>query len=457
MLKKMFESGVNVDKIQKDGLVPIGDLIEGILRIGNMGDIWAVVGLLHRSQLCSPFFKISALQDTANSTWVSAHLSSGGLGLQGDDYLNLRDDARDDYLRDDYLEKRDDSYANAHKVYKRQLGKPSTWTAQLRQQYLKYVQALFSLAGHNSTDASLHANNVMQLESKLASLSETPKLQRRQKQNFNYKFKIVDLKRHAPNIDFQEFYKQVGFTNLSEFIIQSPSYVSKLSELLAVTDISIVKSYLKFHLLKGAAPFLSEPFVNANFDFYLKTVKGIQHQSPRHLRVVRKISAVLEDPVAQLYVKKHFSPDKKKVAEDMVQSILVVFKTALENTPWMQPATKKNALLKLSKLSIKIGYPESWNDFSSLESQISSTASYLTNIRIAGASSYKINIIDKVNKLVDKSKWSQMAPFDVNAYYNFKLNEMVFPAVLYHFNYRPSSSRHSFFLQRMKALSENRQ
>jgi putative endopeptidase len=436
MLKQIFVSGLNTDKIASDALTPIQDLIDAISQIKKIGDIWPVVAQMHRDQLATPFFKITALSDTTNSSWVSAHLSSGGLGLSGDDLLDLYH----------IVEAESDKHERHNMLYKRQLGKQSSWSSQIRAQYLKYVSALLSLSGHDSTVASIQANNIVQFESKMALLTEMPNLQRRQKsQKFNYKFKIVDLKPHVPNIDFQEFFQELGFTNLTDFIIQSPSYVSKLSELLAVTDVNIVKSYLKFHLLMGSAPFLSEPFVNENFDFFIRTVKGIQRQSPRHLRVVRKIALVLQDPIAQHYVNKHFSPEKKKVAEELVQSILVVFKTALENTLWMQPATKKNALSKLSKLSVKIGYPNSWADFSSLETQISSTASYLTNIRIAGASSYKINIIDKVNKQVDKSKWTSMAPFDVNAYYNFKLNEMVFPAVLYDFNIKAKLQPPFFF------------
>jgi putative endopeptidase len=295
---------------------------------------------------------------------------------------------------------------------------------------------MFLLSGMSKPDAELQSKNVMELETQIAAVS-LKMVERRDPVKTYNKRTLAEIKTIATNIEFDTVFGGLAIANFGDIIVESPLYFEKLSTILGNTEVGLIKSYLRYHILKSAAPFISEEFEMEHFNFFKKILNGIEAMEPRWKRVLSVVSNHLSDPISQIYVEKHFSPQAKKAAFDMVQYIIegfllitVAFKEAIQQASWMQEVTKKKALEKLSKFNVKIGFPDKWKDFSPLDSKISRQSSYLANIRVASEFVYKIDELDTLNRGVDKTKW-EMAPFMVNAYFHPTMNEIVFPAVIF--------------------------
>lgn len=266
---------------------------------------------------------------------------------------------------------------------------------------------------------------MLEFETKMAAVS-LKMVERRDPVKTYNKRTVAEIKLLSANIGWDTFFSGIGILNFGDVVIESPTYFSALSELLAQVPISSIKSYLKFHILSSSAPYLSKVFVDEHFNFYKKTLNGIPENEPRWKRILSVVSSTLSDPVSKKYVEKHFSKEAKDSANEMVQYIILAFKERINAAPWMQAVTKQKALDKVANFKAKIGFPDKWNDFTPLDGKLSRKNAYLSNIRIANTFVFQMDELDRINKDVDKTKW-EMAPFMVNAYFHPTMNEIVFP------------------------------
>lgn len=451
IVAQLYRSGMNTQKIEEDGLHPVTDLLELVSKIQTKADFWYVFGKLQKEQHATPFFRLSAGPSARNASWAVLHIEPGGLGLSGDDvdpnpyvgfelelgnppdrYASERGQIMNSNIQLGLAPKAEQGIngmgPGAHEQhYRSNQQKINNGRTKLIQQYAQYITNLFEFSGTELNDASYQARNIINFESLLSGINQNQNY-RQESAPIKTWFSQLEIQQTAPNVDFNAIFMTIGIKNPTDIVLRRPQYLQKLSEILGSTDMNTLKSYLKFQVLFNAAPHINEVFRNEHFKFYYKSRKRIESEAPRWTKVVRKVSKVLEDPVSELYVEKYFSPEAKKSALEMVSYIISSFKEAIEHAEWLLPSTKRNAIYKLSKLNVKIGHPDKFDDYSPLQSQISEDNPYLSNIRAAKEYNFKLNTINKINQPVDRNKWTAMSPFEVNAYYNFKMNEIVFPA-----------------------------
>jgi putative endopeptidase len=284
------------------------------------------------------------------------------------------------------------------------------------------------LGGTDGTIAETSATDVYEFEKRIAEFS-LPMQERRDPVKTYNKVTTTQLKETAPAIPWDSFFEHVGLIgDFGDLVLENVAYFSKLSELLLKTNLEIIKVYLKYHFLHSCSPFLNEAFVNEHFEFTEKALKGTASIQLRWKRILSQVSENLEDDVSKLYVAKHFPPESKKAASEMVQYIIKAFEHRLKTVDWMQDETRKKGLEKLAKFGVKIGYPDKWKDYSSLQGKLSRSTSYIENMLIVREFNYNMEM-KHTNNAVDRLKW-ELPPFTVNAYFHPMLNEIVFPAAI---------------------------
>jgi putative endopeptidase len=236
---------------------------------------------------------------------------------------------------------------------------------------------------------------------------------------------LADADKLTPNFSWTEFFKSQGVAAPEKFSLAMPAFHEEVSKMLADTDPSVWRAYLRFHTVDSASPYLADAFVQENYEFYGKTLNGQKEQKPRWKRVLGTIENDAGEAFGQLYVKVAFSPEAKAKMEELVKNLAASLKDRIQGLSWMSEETKAKAIAKWETFTPKIGYPDKWRDWSGLQTQ---RDSYLGNVRAANEFNYKFNL-SKIGKPVDKTEWG-MTPQTVNAYYNPLQNEIVFPAAI---------------------------
>lgn len=299
--------------------------------------------------------------------------------------------------------------------------KPEKRFADARAEYLVYMAKVFVLAGATEADAKKSALTVMKFETALAKAS-LDNVALRDPHATDHITTLDGLQKMTPHLDWKAFFASAhvapGVLNIDE-----PEFMAEVERQLASTPISEWKIYLRWHLLNNAADRLSEPFENAQFDFYQKKLAGVGELKPRAVRCAEQTDALLGEALGQEYVKRYFPPEAKQRAQEMVSNILSAMHETIEGLDWMTPETKKKALEKLSTFNVKIGYPDKWKDYSSVAVDRNS---YFTDT-VAATKFLVADDRSTINKPVDRGRWG-MTPPTSNAYYNPLLNEIVFPA-----------------------------
>ena len=238
-------------------------------------------------------------------------------------------------------------------------------------------------------------------------------------------YTLKDVKSLVPEFDWKTYFKATGLDKNQNRDCGAKSYFEDLNKILSSTPLNVWQTYFKFHLIDGAAPYLSQEFADANFEMYSKTLRGVTEQRARWKRGVDMTNAVLGESLAQVYVAKHFQPEQKQRMEKLVENLLLAFEQNLEKLDWMGAETKAQAHRKLKSFRVKIGYPNKWRDYSKLEIK---DGDLIGNLRRTNSFNYDI-ALDKLGKPVDREEW-HMLPQTVNAYYNPMGNEIVFPAAI---------------------------
>lgn len=383
----LYESGM--DSIRRNilGAKPIEALLEKIEKTSpnEMEDLF----LWMHKYYSSPFVSISPQEDLNNSSIYAMYV--------GAPRLNLGD--RDYYLANDKENKR------------------------IRDAYRKLIETDMHLAGYNKKDAKRIANNVIKIETLIADSTWT----REQSRNLNAMNNVRNLsflKEQYPNIPWDRFFVEtMGFATPDSFIVTEMNTVKQGDNLIKNLSDREKKDLYLWEIVSGAAPYLSDNFSDAGFEFN-KVMSGVEKQHPRWKKVQSTVESSLGEAVGQLYVAEYFPETSKTYMEGLVENLRNALGKHILNLPWMSDDTKLQAIKKLNAITVKIGYPDNWKDYSTME--ISPDLSYYENMHNVNMW-HNDDYLSKWGKPVDRTEWG-MTPQTINAYYNPLNNEIVFPA-----------------------------
>jgi putative endopeptidase len=373
---------------EKQGLTPMQKYLDAAAGLKSATEVAPLVAQLQHNYARSFLFEGGSNQDLDNSEQVIAEVDQGGLGLPDRDY----------YTKEDAKSK------------------------ETRERYVQHVQKVFELMGENPAAAKKDADTVMGLETELAKASQT-RVERRDPYKLKHKMKVAELQTLAPNFDWKAYFSAGYFPEFETLNVASPDFFKEVSARLGSEPLENWKAYLRFHVVDQASPYLSSVFVNENFEFYRKYLRGAKEQQPRWKRCVSYTDRQLGEALGQVFVSKVFSPELKQSTLDMVRRIEDAMAVRIQQLDWMSPATKEQALRKLQGVRNKIGYPDKWRDYSSIQI---ARDDFAGNMARTSAFEHRREI-NKIGKPVDHSEWDISAP-TVDAYYNPQMNDINFPA-----------------------------
>src|SRR4029077_18482772 len=235
-----------------------------------------------------------------------------------------------------------------------------------RQKYVEHVQKMLELLGETPQTAKADAQIVMDIETALAKVSLT-RVEKRDPYKLFHKMTRAQLQALTPAFEWGAYFMNSNVPDTSTINVTEPAFYKELQTLLQSRGLADWKTYLRLHLVHAKAPYLSSPFVTANFDFYNKYLQGLEEMPPRWKRCVRRVDADLGEALGQEFVRKTFGPDTKQRALVMTKGIEAAMESEIRQLPWMGEATKQRALEKLHTIVNKIGYPDKWSDYSSIK------------------------------------------------------------------------------------------
>ena len=380
-----YSSCMDEKAIETKGTEPLKPELERIAKLGSKADLADVAAVMIDDNV---FFRFDSIQDFRDATQVIGEADQGGLGLPDRDYY-LKEDAK---------------------------------SVELRKAYVVHVQKMFELLGDSSKTAEQEAQTVMRIETALAKGSMT-RVERREPKNLDHKMTSVELEKITPDFQWQGYFAKVGLPSLASLNVASPGFFKVLNEELTKENLADWQTYLRWHLVHADAPFLSSAFLNENFAFYGKTLRGQQELQSRWKRCTEEVDGNLGEALGQVYVEKYFSPEAKQEALKMVKEIETEMERDINSLPWMSATTKQQALVKLHGMANKIGYPDKWRDYSKLDIE---RGDELGNVERSRKFEFNRQLA-KIGKPVDRGEWD-MTPPTVNAYYNPQMNDINFPA-----------------------------
>jgi len=383
-----WAAGMDEAKINSLGITPLkADLaaIDGLQDTAALADYLRSTAAKGENFL----FGFGPEADFKNSSMNMAYASQGGLGLPDTTYYT--DASKADKL-------------NAYKAH---------------------VAKVLELSGVAAADAAKQAEDVIKFETRLAKASKSSVELSRDVSLYYNPVTVADADKLTPNFSWTAFFQAQGIAAPATFSLAMPAFHAEVSKMLADTDPAAWRAYLRFHTVDGAAPYLSNEFVQENYAFYGKELNGQKEIKPRWKQVLGTIESDAGDAFGQMYVKVAFSPESKAKMEELVKNLASALKDRIQNLTWMSDETKAKAIAKWETFTPKIGYPDKWRDWSGLST---THDDYLGNVRAANAFNYKWALA-KIGQPVDKTEWG-MTPQTVNAYYNPLQNEIVFPAAI---------------------------
>ena len=372
--------------IDKLGATPLKPLLADIDGIADQTGLQKMIMRLQAFGMAVPF-GLNAASDPHNPTRVIADISAGGLGLPDRDY---------------YV-------------------KPEDRFQKARAEYLVHVANMFKLAGYSDADAQKAATSVMQFETVLANAS-LDNVALRDPQAIDHNTTFDALQKMAPKFDWADFFAQAKLPTIP-LNVQEPKFVQEFNQQLSAASLADWKTYLKWQLLHESAPYLSQPFVDENFNFYQRQLAGLSEIKPRWKRCSTATDEYLGEAVGQEYVARYFPPAAKARAREMITNIIAAMSETVNQLDWMSPETKKKAQEKIATFNVKVGYPDKWKDYSHLTI---TRGDFFGDVE-AAAKFVVADNLSTVGKPVDRGRWG-MTPPTSNAYYNPLLNEIVFPA-----------------------------
>jgi len=381
-----YGSCMDEQRVNVLGIKPIQPLLDRIDGIRTRAQLQDVIAELHALSVFVPF-NVTSAPDNRDPNRVIARIGAGGLGLPDRDYY-FKSDAR-------FVEARD--------------------------KYRAHVARMFELAGSGKAEAKRASDTVFEMETRLARM-HLDRIARRDPSATDRKYMVATLRKMTPDINWTRYLGVAGIS-IEELNVDQPLFMTTVNTEIATTPLSTWRTYLKWHLLSDAADHLSDDFATENFAFYGQVLGGAKEMKPRWKRCVETTDALLGEALGQRYVEKHFPAEAKARMQDMVKNLLAAMGDTIRGLDWMGPQTKQQALAKLSTFNPKIGYPDKWQDYSSVPI---SRASHVENV-MAGLRYSRRDDVSQIGKPLDRSRWF-MTPPTSNAYYNATQNEIVFPA-----------------------------
>ncbi len=380
----MDEAAVN-----RLGAKPLQPYLDQIAALQSTKVLPALLARLHTSlQTGGLFFNFGSNQDYENSQNVIAFAEAGGLGLPDRDYYTKTDEK----------------------------------SVHIRTQYVVHVQKMFELLGDKPGIAKAEAANVLEIETALAKASLT-RVERRDPYKQFHKVDFKGLQAMTPDFDWTIYIKDIGLPAQNTFNVTQPAFYAELDRQLKALNLADIKTYLRWHIAHADAPYLSDDFVNENFNFFSKTLRGVPQLRPRWKRCVTLVDDQLGEALGQEFVARAFSPELKQKTSLMTQQIEHAMEEDIKTLAWMSPATERQALKKLHTVVNKIGYPDKWRDYSSVDIKPDDFAG---NVERATIFESKRDL-NKIGKPLDRGEWG-MTPPTVNAYFNSQMNDINFPA-----------------------------
>jgi len=387
----IFESELDTDSRNKAGINPLKPALEKIEGIKTLEDLLNVM-TQNSISVSQPFFGIAAFSNPSNSAMNSAYLFPGGLGLPERDY----------YLKTDSA------------------------SVKTRAQYIEHITRMLQFLGDSKEDAYSQAETILAFETKLAE-PRLDKVASRDFRNFNNPRSISQLKEMIPAVDLNHGLENMGVSKkIDTVIVMQPAYINVVNTIFTEGDVETWKTVMRWATLNESAGMLSTEIEKADWDFYAKTLNGAKKQKPANERALATVNNTVGEALGKLYVDEMFPPEAKEKAEKMVTNVIDAYKNRINALDWMSPETKVKAIEKLDKFTVKIGYPNKWKDYSTLN--VKEGNSYYDNMIAVGEWELKDNLA-RIDEPVDRTEWG-MSPQTVNAYFQPFNNEIVFPAAI---------------------------
>ena len=384
-----FSACMDETAVEKAGAAPLQPRLDEIAALHGPADLPALLARMHlESGDSSALFDFGSSQDFADSSREIAFASAGGLGLPDRDYY-VNSDAK---------------------------------SQEIRARYLEHVAAMLQLLGDSPDAARAGAQTVMEIETALAKASLT-RVDKRDPYKLFHKYTRAQLAALTPAFNWAAYWDTLGLLAPARINVTEPEFYKEVQRLLATRTINDWKAYLRWHLAHAESSYLSAAFVQANFDFYSKYMRGVTEMRPRWKRCVSFVDRDLGEALGQVFVAKTFTPATKASAVAMTGEIEKAMESEIGAIDWMSAATKKQALVKLHGMVNKIGYPEKWRDYSSIDIAHGDFLGDVTRSAIFESRRQ----LAKIGKPVDHAEW-QMTPPTVNAYYDPQMNDINFPA-----------------------------
>ncbi len=385
----VFKTYLDLDTRNKLGIKPIQSTLDQINKIKNANDI---VALLKEKMPEGGlgFFGLYVSSDALDSNKNTIYVSPGSIGLPDRDYYVSTDaDSQDK-----------------------------------KQKYEVHVARMLQFLGIDEASAKKQAAQVVALETKMAE-ARLDRVERRDRRKTYNPMSVAELQKLTPTVNWNNYLVAAGLKNVDQVVVSMPKYMETLENIFKTASADELKAYLRWTLINKNTGVLTTAIDEANFDFYSKTLTGAIAQRPIEERALQIVNGTVGEALGKLYVEKKFPAEAKEIAKEMVDYVFKAFENRINNLPWMTPATRKGAIEKLHKSTVKIGYPDKWEDYSKLEiKSIENGGTYYENMKNVARWRFDKNMAD-YGKPVDKTKWG-MSPQTVNAYFNPTNNENCF-------------------------------
>ena len=386
-ISDLYKMGLDEERLNREGAEPIREALNAILAIEDRAELLRSIPSLHTDGI-GVFFAAYPAADLEDSNMNIFYIEQGGLGMGNRDY---------------YIDQKN---------------------AEIKAAYRVYLEKLLTLAGVEG-DLKKMVDDVVAIEDAIAEKSWSNVECRDIVKGYN-PYTVEALCEEFATVDWAAYFEAMNISGLEKVVVSQPSSMANIMNILATTPVEALRSYVAVHYIDAAASYLSEEFAVASFEFFGKTMSGTQEIRPRWKRAMGVPNNILSEAVGQMYVAKYFPEKEKARVEKMVSNIQQAFGKHIDALDWMSDATKAKAHEKLAAFTVKIGYPNKWKDYSTLN--VDPSKSYWENV-VEANRWYTADAMAEVGKPVDREKWL-MPPQMVNAYYMPTTNEICFPAAI---------------------------
>lgn len=391
-----YESIMDTVARNKQGIAPLKPFLAKIDGIKTKKDVEDYI-----TQMApyggGAFYGFGVFNDLKNSNMNAGYLGAGGLGLSRDYYVDQDED-----------------------------------TQEKLKKYQAFVAKMFKSYGEDEATANKNAETVVAFEKSLAEPMMTKEDRRDVRKMYN-PMSVEELQALVPVIDWNAHLQGIGVgldkDGLNKIIVTDLGYFKAMNTIFTQRSVEDIKTLLRWNAINTSASLLSTDLEKTNWEFYSKELRGAKKQRPRDERALNSVNGSIGEAIGKLYVDKKFPPEAKRKAREMIDNVLLGFEKRIKGLTWMSDSTKQKALEKLSKLTVKIAYPDKWKDYSALQVKgIKNGGSYFENALSVAKWNYEEDMA-KLGKPVDRTEWG-MSPQTVNAYFNPVNNEIVFPAAI---------------------------